>query len=355
MARTWLATGASAAAPARRCPNLARRGSASAGVLLAAAAAALCIGACCRCARAWCDGPPSRALPAGPLSGDSGAAVHVRRRGALLRRRSAGSDVPGSVAELIVARRESRWAALRDALDWTRYHLQVAILEHGTSGRSRVAAGLFERIANFHSCAGALPMEAATTGGSVDPLPDNVAERLRLAGHWCEREVAEVDVGSLHFYDVVVCVDGSASSVLAAKLRAVGKELPPHVVELGDFGAYLELRRPESPIKAWVPDWRAEVDPGYDQRQAEAQAPRDDALAVWHTVPEDLAQLIQPRYALVAQPLADIDAAASGGDGDCVGGDEDAAMLSFHLAGLVRFLMDSYPLDLQGGPGYIPP
>jgi len=152
---------------------------------------------------------------------------------------------------------------------------------------------------------------------------------------------------------VIACLDGEARAALEAKTRAADSgELPAHVVDLGDFGAYLELRRTESPIKAWVPDWREKVDPDYDRRQEAAQAPRDDALAVWYSMPEDLARLVQPRYAKVAGTWA-ADEWRSGG-APC-GGDDDAATLAFHVSGLVRFLMDSYPLDLHGGPGYIPP
>lgn len=261
---------------------------------------------------------------------------------------------PRTVGELVLARRQGRWAGLREALDWTRYHLQVAVLESGSTGRSRVAAGLFERLAQFHSCAGALPMEAFSMSASAQPLSSDVMQHLRLAGHWADRDVSELDVGSLYLYDVVVCLDAAAREALAVQARAIDRDvLPPHVVDLYDFGSYLELRRPESPIKAWVPDWRAKVDPEYDQRQAEAKAPLDDALAVWHSVPGDLASLIQPRYASVAAAL---DCGGAGRDGGSYRrDDDDSALLSFHLAGLVRFLMDSYPLDLHGGPGYIPP
>lgn len=94
------------------------------------------------------------------------------------------------------------------------------------------------------------------------------------------------------------------------------------------------------------------MDPDYDERQSKAEAPLDDALAVWNNVPEDLAQLIQPRYSSVASALATSD--DTRGKRGAYGGDDDAAYLGFHMAGLVRFLMDSYPLDLEGGPGYIP-
>lgn len=261
--------------------------------------------------------------------------------------------VPRSAQELLKVRREGRWAELRAALDWTRYHLQVAMVEGGGAGRSRVAAGLFERIAQFHSCAGAMPVEALSTSSVPAPLDRAVAERLHLAEHWTGREVAEADAACLHWYDVVVCIDAQAAETLSAKVAAAGLiALPSHVVQLGDFGAYLELRRSESPIKAWVPDWRAKLDPDYDQRQEEAEAPQDDALAVWHSMPDDLARLVQPRYIRVAGSLTADEAC---GVGAAYGGDEDAAVLAFHIGGLVRFLMDSYPLDLHGGPGYIPP
>lgn len=293
-----------------------------------------------------------------------GAASERRRRlhgirGALVAARAEGT--PNTLGELLAAKRSGAWSALTDSLDWTRYHLQVAVVEHGGSGRSRVAAGLFERIARYHSCAGALPAEALTTGGVVLPVPPSVSDKLNLNSHWIEREVYPMEASYLGHYDVVACVDARAKCEIAAMLRAQGRAgsqpLPPHVVELGDFGAYLEMRRVESPMKAWVPDWRAQIDPDYDRRQAEAQAPRDDALGVWHSMPEDLACLVQPRYARVAASLTADDAArATNSPGYCeYGGDDDAAVLAFHVAGLVRFLMDSYPLDLHGGPGYVPP
>lgn len=258
---------------------------------------------------------------------------------------------PSSAEELIRARQNSRWSALKESLDWTRYHLQVALVAKGDD-RSLIAAGLFERLARFHSCAGALPVEATAIDGIVSGLPVDIVEHLDLARYWTTRQVDALDTNHLHFYDVVACIDAEARESLIAGLpRDSGGVLPAHVVDLGDFGAYLENRRVESPIKAWVPDWREELDPDYDDRQAVAEAPRDDALAVWYSMPEDLARLVQPRYTKVSTTLSAADMCGSDGS---YGGDDDAAVLSFHLAGLVRFLMDSYPLDLQGGPGYIP-
>lgn len=257
-------------------------------------------------------------------------------------------QLPETPQQLLEARYQQRWASLKEDLDWTRYHLQVVFLEGDGSGRSRVAAGLFERIAQEHSCAGALPVEAATTGGSAGYVSDTAAEKLKLAPRWTSRDVEEIlKTSDLSFYDVVVCVDAEALQ----QLRGFG-ELPASVVELGDFGPYLDERRPESPMKAWVPDWRQVIDPQYDERQEAAAAPKDDALGVWLTVPEDLARLVQPRYERVRQSLSADEAKLANG---LFGGDDDAAVLTYHVAGLVRFLMDSYPLDLQGGPGYCGP
>lgn len=288
------------------------------------------------------------------------AAAHCRPRRGLqsssIPRPASSSETggPRTPAELAEERRQGRWAELRDELDWTRYHLQVLVVERGGSGRARIAAGLFERVAQFHSCAGALPVEAATAGGGPClALPGDLAEELNVAGHWVQRDVDDVSADTLNWYDVVVCVDGGARGALGAMLQGVGGggALPPHVVDLGDFGPYLELRKAESPMKAWVPDWREEFDPGYEVRVAAAPAPRDDALAVWRSLPEDLAQRIHPKYAEVARTVTASD--MSGEDGT-FGGDDDVATLAFHAAGLVRFLMDSYPLDLHGGPGYVP-
>ncbi|OLP94850.1 hypothetical protein AK812_SmicGene23075 [Symbiodinium microadriaticum] len=102
-------------------------------------------------------------------------------------------------------------------------------------------------------------------------------------------------------------------------------------------------------MKAWVPDWRQVIDPQYDERQEAAAAPKDDALGVWLTVPEDLARLVQPRYERVRQSLSADEAKLANG---LFGGDDDAAVLTYHVAGLVRFLMDSYPLV---GSGDVPP
>lgn len=260
------------------------------------------------------------------------------------------TGIPASPAQLVAKRRSARWQALHKSLDWTRYHLQIALVEGGTAGHSRVAAGLFERIARFHGCAGALPVEAATVGLSAAPLDLEVAEALDLAAHWLDRDVERADASSLRFYDVVVCLDAAAAQALSGMLEASNEDpLPPNLVELHDFGAYLELRKPESPMKAWVPDWRQVVDPDFEERQAAASAPRDDALAVWRSLPEDLARRVQPHYEVVTSVLG----SPMSANPEMMGNDDSIhAFLAFHVGGLVRFLMDTYPLDLQGGPGY---
>lgn len=277
----------------------------------------------------------------------------ICQRSALQGRQGAFSDpgVPTSAQDLLLLRRNGRWADLRSVLDWTRYHLQIAIVEHTGGVRSRIAAGMFERIASFHGCAGALPVEAATAQGRAVKVPHRIAKQLRLASYWIDREVDELDAASLGLYDVVVCIDMESRRALEVQFQGDEAGLPLHVVDAGDFGPYLELRKSESPIKAWVPDWREKLDPGYDERQAASSPPQDDALAIWHSMPTDLAQLVHPHYSAVSNTITASDFRAVSSK---FGGDKDAASLAFHTAGLVRFLMDSYPLELQGGPGYIP-
>ncbi|CAK0879410.1 unnamed protein product [Prorocentrum cordatum] len=78
----------------------------------------------------------------------------------------------------------------------------------------------------------------------------------RRAGDRLPRRGAQVyGARDLRHYDVAVCVDGGAAESLRGELARAGEDpYPPSIVELADFGAYLEMRRPESPMKAWVPD-----------------------------------------------------------------------------------------------------
>lgn len=272
-------------------------------------------------------------------------------RGRALPRAASGEALPASPSQLLAERRARRWDLFRDSLDWTRYHLDVVFVEHGGTGGSRRAAGLFERVARFHGCAGALPAVIGTTGCPSPELDPEEARRLEIGPQWLDADAEPYDAPSLRHYDAVVCVDAGAAEFFRAALGELGEDAyPANVVELSDFGAYLELRRPESPMKAWVPDYRAVLDPGYDDRQAGAVAPMDDALAVWKELPEDLAQMIQPHYEGITSYTS-----LGGGEGDASRAGYDDALLAFHVGGLVRFLMDTYPLDLRGGPGYCGP
>eukprot|EP00403_Amphidinium_massartii_P011108 CAMPEP_0178420778 /NCGR_PEP_ID=MMETSP0689_2-20121128/26306_1 /TAXON_ID=160604 /ORGANISM="Amphidinium massartii, Strain CS-259" /LENGTH=364 /DNA_ID=CAMNT_0020042267 /DNA_START=56 /DNA_END=1150 /DNA_ORIENTATION=- len=264
------------------------------------------------------------------------------------------SEVPDTPAALLETRRKRRWDKLKESLDWTRYHLNIAVVEAAGEADVRISAGLFERIARFNACAGALPVNVTTTcadGDAVKELRPDILEQLSLGGQWEDCEVEVFDETSLNLYDVLVCLDaGAAEHVEAVLEEAKITPRPPHIVDLSDYGAYLQFRRPESPMKAWVPDYRAVLDPTYDERQAAAEPPCDDALAVWHCMPEDLARLVQPRYEALAAGLSRPNEGVELCDGHI--DDDSIAYLAFHLSGLVRFLMDSYPLDLKGGPGY---
>jgi len=261
------------------------------------------------------------------------------------------SGVPDTPHALLETRRKRRWEKFKDSLDWTRYHLDVVVVSADGHPDVRLAAGLFERVARFNGCAGALPVNVSTCldCGSVEELGLRTVEQLRLGGQWSSCDVEVFDETSRNYYDVLVCLDSGASEEVDKILDAARiAPRPPHIIDLSDYGAYLPLRRPESPMKAWVPDYRAILDPTYDERQAAASPPCDDALSIWHCMPEDLARIVQPRYESLASGLgySDQDEPYDGR-----GNDATLAHLAFHMSGLVRFLMDSYPLDLRGGPG----
>jgi len=254
--------------------------------------------------------------------------------------------VPDTPHALLETRRETRWRNLKDSLDWTRYHLNVVVVSADNAPDVRLAAGIFERVARFNGCAGALPVFVTTCldGTAVPELGLRTVEQLCLGRQWSDCDVEVFDETSRNYYDVLVCLDSGAAERVEQILEASGiMPKPPHIIDLSDYGAYLQLRRPESPMYAWVPDYRAKFDPTFDERQAAARPPCDDALAIWHCMPEDLARIVQPRFEDLSRGLGCLDEA---------NGDDALAHLAFHMSGLVRFLMDSYPLDLQGGPGY---
>ncbi|KAI8471192.1 MAG: hypothetical protein J3K34DRAFT_520690 [Monoraphidium minutum] len=221
-------------------------------------------------------------------------------------------------------------------VDWSRYHLQVLIIDADDVLRSRLACGLFERVVEWNGYGRILlPWTCgvdADQGGACGSLSTqaalmSMARDLRLRPKSFTRPTERFEPADLDRHDVIVAVDRATKD---AVLRLVD----PKWAEWYDDRVRL-LSEYASP--GITPD-------------AALLRPGGTAL-----LPQDMrAALAAPRRPLaelraaVDVPRPDMTDATAGG---AAAWEAMVATTMLGVAGLARYLMDSYPPDL---PDYDP-
>jgi protein-tyrosine-phosphatase len=216
-------------------------------------------------------------------------------------------------------------------VDWRRYHLQVLFIDNTDIVRARVAAGLFESIAEWNGYGRAMcPWTAgiAARDGSTTPLSTQAslikqAYSLGLAPRIFTRAAEQFEAEDLDRYDVLVAMD-----------PAVYARVEQHMAQYALPGdeAYYSCKL------ALLTDFAAYPGDAILQRGGNALLPSKIARVL---VPE-LASILGIKH--IRSPDLTSEAGLDEWNSMCL-------LLMLACAGLVKYLIDVYPDDL---PEYDP-
>lgn len=261
--------------------------------------------------------------PAGPHApARAGAGARQRRRCSAARafdERVGAGSAPSSTHSL-------------PDVDWSRYHLQVLFIDSNDVLRGRLAAALFERVAEWNGygrillpwTCGVDADQGATADLSTQAALMFKARQLGLRPKAFARPTERFEAPDLDRHDVLIALDTPTK-------EAVLRLVDPRYRDYYDASVRL-LSEYAAPGLA--------QDSALLRRGGLALLPRDYASAL-AAPPRPLPEL----RALVDVPrpdLSDPEAAAAW--------DELVAELMVCVAGLARYLIDSYPPDLPPAP-----
>eukprot|EP00884_Botryococcus_braunii_P020712 jgi/Botrbrau1/7324/Bobra.247_3s0019.1 len=144
----------------------------------------------------------------------------------------------------------NRWRYMRSQrsglpqVDWRRYNLQVLFVDRTDTVRARVAAGLFERVAEWNGYGRAL--YPSTCGVQASPAIDmsttvslmSQAQFLGMRPQLFARKTEQFEYDDFDRFDLIVAVDQSVLEdifVFAGPTRAEKDWYAPRVCLLSDF------------------------------------------------------------------------------------------------------------------------
>ncbi|KAG0557706.1 hypothetical protein KC19_11G151000 [Ceratodon purpureus] len=107
--------------------------------------------------------------------------------------------------------RSARTRSGQDLVDWGRYHLQVMFVDRSHRARSRLAEGIFERIAAWNGFGLILYGHSCGISVKEGELPSmsykGEAQRLGVARHVFQAPATTLDRSDLDSYDLIVAMD----------------------------------------------------------------------------------------------------------------------------------------------------
>ncbi|KAG0601899.1 hypothetical protein M758_11G146600 [Ceratodon purpureus] len=107
--------------------------------------------------------------------------------------------------------RSARTRSGQDLVDWGRYHLQVMFVDRSHRARSRLAEGIFERIAAWNGFGLILYGHSCGISVKEGELPSmsykGEAQRLGVARHVFQAPATILDRSDLDSYDLIVAMD----------------------------------------------------------------------------------------------------------------------------------------------------